>query len=357
MQLSSRILTALAVLILAVAVVAVRAGSPGTVEAATGTIDVLNVGTCYATDGEVFGASDCDAGDGAEDYDVTGRDDVSEVATVYATYSHDPKTAPDSPRAVLENSNLIKISIADTGRDKRTPVLLPAGNAPAANPDPCVDAECVFSREDDDETTDDESGYLQIIQKEYKDLEGVTEGTMSWQSRGVTTTTTEFEIDSPGVETGITIIRSDNTIEYMPMDVADDSLISFWGRIDPDGDGVADPGPLMNLKGQLKLDEDVGPGGTSHAAEEGSAVAPWLSIQKSIEDDTTIELMYIVYHTSEYETLVGGIDEDAYDGTVELASPPDFSNAEEKLTLSLSLRRGRWTRRQADVAPARDRTI
>ena len=36
MQLSSRILTALAVLILAVAVVAVRAGSPGTVEAATG---------------------------------------------------------------------------------------------------------------------------------------------------------------------------------------------------------------------------------------------------------------------------------------------------------------------------------
>ena len=50
MQLSSRILTALAVLILAVAVVAVRAGSPGTVEAATGTIDVVNVGTCYTTD-------------------------------------------------------------------------------------------------------------------------------------------------------------------------------------------------------------------------------------------------------------------------------------------------------------------
>ena len=50
MQLSSRILTALAVLILAVAVVAVRAGSPGTLEAATGTIDVVNVGTCYTTD-------------------------------------------------------------------------------------------------------------------------------------------------------------------------------------------------------------------------------------------------------------------------------------------------------------------
>ena len=59
MQLSSRILTALAVLILAVAVVAVRAGSPETAEAATGTIDVLNVGTCFATDDEVFEASDC----------------------------------------------------------------------------------------------------------------------------------------------------------------------------------------------------------------------------------------------------------------------------------------------------------
>ena len=63
MQLSSRILTALAVLILAVAVVAVRAGSPGTVEAATGTIDVLNVGTCYTTNSDVFAVGACNDGD------------------------------------------------------------------------------------------------------------------------------------------------------------------------------------------------------------------------------------------------------------------------------------------------------
>jgi hypothetical protein len=329
-------LTALAVLILAVAVVAVRAGSPGTVEAATGTIDVLNVGTCYATDGEVFGASDCVDGDDDEGdnkgYEVTGRDDVSEVATVFATYSHDPKTAPDSPRAVLENSNLIKISIADTGRDKRTPVLLPAGDAPFEVDANCTTAEC-FSNADDPETEDvDESGYLQRIQKTYKGIEGVTVPTMSWQLRGVDNRNDSFEITGPGVETGISIIRSDDAIEYMPMDVADDSLISFWGRITRTG---GDPGALMNLKGQLKLDEDVGPGGTSDPAEENSAVAPWLSIQKSIEAGTTIELMYIVYHTSEYETLVGGLDEDAYDGTVELASPPDFSNAEEKTDAKL----------------------
>ena len=135
MQLSSRILTALAVLILAVAVVAVRAGSPDTVEAATGTVDVLNVGTCYTTDDEVFGVADCvddTAGDG---YDVADREEIVEVGAVYATYSFDPLTAPDSPRGILYNSNLIKISIADSGRDKRTPILLAAGNAPVENVD------------------------------------------------------------------------------------------------------------------------------------------------------------------------------------------------------------------------------
>ena len=80
---------------------------------------MLNVGTCYTTDDEVFGEGDCDwmATTTWRDnvaYNVADRDDVSEVGTVYATYSHDPKTAPDSPRAVLENSNLIKISISDS---------------------------------------------------------------------------------------------------------------------------------------------------------------------------------------------------------------------------------------------------
>ena len=73
MQLSSRILTALAVLILAVAVVAVRGGSSGTVEAATGTIDVLNVGTCYTTNSDVFAVGECDDGDGNPRY-VLQRD-------------------------------------------------------------------------------------------------------------------------------------------------------------------------------------------------------------------------------------------------------------------------------------------
>ena len=139
MQLSSRILTALAVLILAVAVVAVRAGSPGTVEAATGTINVLNVGTCYTTDTDVFGVGDCDDGDGNNPddpdkagYDVAFRDSVTKVDSVYATYAVDPKTSGDQPRVIVANSDLIKINIEDKGRDKRIGVLYPVGTPPPA---------------------------------------------------------------------------------------------------------------------------------------------------------------------------------------------------------------------------------
>ena len=113
MQLSSRILTALAVLILAVAVVAVRAGSTGTVEAATGTISVLNVGTCYTTDTDVFGLGECDDGDGGMTPTKMATTRVTrskrtasrglritKVDTVYATYAIDPKTSGEEPRAI-----------------------------------------------------------------------------------------------------------------------------------------------------------------------------------------------------------------------------------------------------------------
>ena len=113
-------------LILAVAVVAVRAGSPDTVEAATGDISVLNVGTCYTTNTDAFGVGDCDDGDsnseadGNEGYNVAGRDSISEADSVFATYAIDPKTSGDRPRAILKNADLIKISIEDKNRDKRT---------------------------------------------------------------------------------------------------------------------------------------------------------------------------------------------------------------------------------------------
>ena len=205
MQLSSRILTALAVLILAVAVVAVRAGSPGTVEAATGTIDVLNVGTCYATDAELFDAdTDCDDADTEDGYSVAGRDEVAEAGTVYATYAHDPKTAPDSPRAVLEKSNLIKISISDSGRDRRTPVLLPVGNATRQR---------LFTLGDNPETEMIETEFpltplenLALIREDYAGIDVEEDFYMQWRRRDETSAV-EVDLVTSGSETGIRIVR------------------------------------------------------------------------------------------------------------------------------------------------------
>ena len=51
---------------------------------------------------------------------------------VYATYAIDPKSSGEQPRAIAANSDVIKISIDDKGRDKRTGVIYRAGSAAAA---------------------------------------------------------------------------------------------------------------------------------------------------------------------------------------------------------------------------------
>ena len=337
-------------LILAVAVVAVRAGSPDTVEAATGTIDVLNVGTCYTTDSEVFEVGECVADTTGADYDVADRDEIVEVGTVYATYAHDPLTAPDDPRGVLYNSNLIKISIADTGRDKRTPILLAAGDAPV-NDDAdtgcgAVDNPCDFDQENIPATDDTviEKGYLQIIRDDFNKI-ALDNESFRWQKRGETVFDAAFTENGNGVIDGISIVKADqNTDPYKPMDVADDSLVTFYGRVtsDLDNNGTVDNdeyGPLRKLT-EFKLDEDVGSGRI--ALEDGPGtqeVAPWLSIQKSITSGATVNLMYIVYHTSEFETLIGGEkaadyvvdanDDDIPDDAELAKSQPDFSKAED----------------------------
>ena len=58
MQLSARILTALAVLAFTVAVVA-GSGVTNEVSAATGTIDALNVGACTTTNADDFSLDNC----------------------------------------------------------------------------------------------------------------------------------------------------------------------------------------------------------------------------------------------------------------------------------------------------------
>ena len=355
MQLSSRILTALAVLILAVTVVAVRAGSSGTVEAATGTIDVVNVGTCYTTDSEVFGIGDCDDGDGG-DYEVAERTTITETGSVFATYAHDPKTAPDDPRGVLENSNLIKISISDSERDKRTPVLLRAGNEETE----LITVDDVGTEDVDESSVHD---YLVEIRKDFAGID-IPDPGFTWQERSIITPTAfTLTTADQGVEEGITIIKATGvTEEFKPMDVADESLVTIYGTltVDKNNDGdTNDEGEVefKKLNNELSLDEDVGTGYTVDEQGPGSLeVAPWISLQVSLPDGATATVQYIVYHTSEQEVLIGGRSENAGDSanagyattvdetttedvdeTVLRGDAPDFTKAERKAGSALLL--------------------
>ena len=125
----SKMLGALALftLIGALFVMQSAAISPPTADAATGTIHALNVGTCLTTDLATFEDEMCKlSGDGTGDSPVKWevRGEVDEVSTLYATYAYDPKTASDEPRVIIQDADLIKISISDSGRDKRTGVLI-----------------------------------------------------------------------------------------------------------------------------------------------------------------------------------------------------------------------------------------
>ena len=336
MQLSSRILTALAVLILAVAVVAVRAGSPDTVGAATGTIDVLNVGTCYATDAEVFDAADCVDGDDNTDdnegYNVADREEVAEVGTVYATYAYDPKTAPDAPRGILENSNRIKVSISDTGRDKRTPVLVVAGDGDIVNVVNCettTPVSCFDNEDTDADDNVDSRGYLQIIRDDL-DISSLTlEPGVGWSERGENYGNA-FAVTQNGLVNGITIVRDVNvdppaTIRPM-FEMGDDSPIDIYGILDTDGDlNTPADGKFQKLNKYLPIDEDVGSGRDfDETGEEEPEVAPWFSVRASIPGGSTANVMYVVYRTSEREILAGGIEEREY-----AVEPPAFEDTDE----------------------------
>ncbi len=328
MQLSSRILTALAVLILAVAVVAVRAGSTGTVEAATGTIDVVNVGTCYTTSTDVFGVGDCNDGDDTEGYSVAGRDGIMKVDSVYATYAIDPKTSGEEPRAIATNSDVIKISINDKGRDKRTGVLFAVdGSSPPllsttdTPPVPTADAQTITRAigltsmlEDElaagppaptDGTAADPASVTNSVitlteeatNVAFAQRDGGTSGTIANSGDA------EFELALTSGGTGDPASR--------PMAPKDDGKVYWFGTVT----GGTNAG-FRNLTDEfIELDEDLSSG------DSDAGIAPWMRVTASVPAGQSIQVQYIYYQTSEQEELFGGAKEDQYgttgdDGTV-----------------------------------------
>ena len=130
--------------------------------------------------------------------------EVGEVATVYATYAHDPKTAADNPRAVLKNSNLIKISISDPDRNLQTPVLLPVGNAErdvtpvGDNPATTDVTETDFKLEPTDE--------LLTIREDFGGIDIEDDFYMQWRRR-TDTNAVEVLLETSGVQTGFRIVK------------------------------------------------------------------------------------------------------------------------------------------------------
>ena len=310
MQLSSRILTALAVLILAVAVVGVRSASTGTVEAATGTIDVVNVGTCYTTNDDAFTVADCDDGDGnvagstTEGYNVAGRDAITEVSTgasVYATYAIDPKTSGDAPRAILTNSDLIKISIEDKKRDKRTGKIYPVSAAA--------------------KTTGLDAAQTAVIDKSLtdKELKEISSGTPALVQ--LASTKAFFSVTPDGgsppdiVSSGLVKLNltddndpgDDDTAN--PMAPRGDGKIVWFGCVVASSVNTCaysgSDANFKDLKNYISLDEDLSSGVRNE-------IAPWMRVTASVPAGQKVIIDYVYYQTSKPEVIIGGCQSGDY---------------------------------------------
>ncbi len=330
MQLSARILTALAVLAFTVAVVAGR-GATEEVSAATGTIDAMNVGACTTTNGDALKIGDCKIGnDGLGNttafFEAGTLDEAIEVDELYATYAHDPKTAAEAPRGIIANADLIKISIKDTGRDRRDPVLIAVSNSANDGPNTALasaefqddgttaasPAPPIFDGEDTDGTDDrftladdyvsgdpdtitGDGGSLEVVADSVgvkpEELAGLALETSYF---GIGATTADANFDASG---SYTIVWR-GTGGFQP--IAPDGKVKFFGCVD-ETIGTADScetgSGFEDIGGNVKLDEDVVSG------ENGT---PAMVLNVSVPTGGEVLLQVVYYETSDEENLVGG---------------------------------------------------
>ncbi len=256
-SMKSKMLGALALFTLVGALLVMQSAGSGApnADAATGTIHALNMGTCLTTSTDAF-SGDCESLDG-DDWEV--RDKKIQVSTLYATYAHDPKTASDEPRAILEGSDLLKIQISDPGRDKRTDVWIrgkgvdgtvtyPGGMAPIY----------------------EDGGIMLEVDGEDAIIKTSGNATLTFAGTGVS-----------------------------PMDINGD--IKFYGC---EAAAAAEcSGELDDLSSLIGVDEDGSSGGRGDGS---TSISPWLSVNASVPTDMQINIYAIKYETSSIENLVGG---------------------------------------------------
>ena len=336
MQLSARILTALAVLAFAVGVVAGAQNATNEVSAATGTIDALNVGACTTNNADVFSLSNCTQTTAF--YEQGALEDLIEVESVYATYAHDPKTAAENPRAIIEDSDLVRVSVSDKGRDRRDPVLITSNNTAfdgtGADGDP-FSATPVFAN--DGTQTDAQKQKLlasvddpaSTVATDIINPQAVVAGS----ALGDDTKTAdlppleqviEFNADDTNADEifqssgtyqvlfGETDVSNAPDEDFKPIadPKAHGGTVKFFGRVDdglaatdaqeaPQGDGVSGPGPFQDIGKWVKIDEDVISGDTN--------VAPAIKLNVSVPTAGSVQLQLIYYETSGIEYIQGGV--------------------------------------------------
>ena len=325
-SMKSKMLGALALftLIGALFVMQSAAISPPTADAATGTIHALNVGTCLTTDLATFEDEMCklSASEGMTGTGVAWevREEVEEVSTLYATYAYDPKTASDEPRVIMQDADLIKISISDSGRDKRTGVLIRG----ASNDDAGLD--------DDDHDTDAATKQLgEVIRADLDadDLDyqhgdpspGVpVEDDIKFSSE--ISTSNGIKVHAAGTEDSsiiansgnftLNFARSDDDLDTVAQgdqlwqfdpgdfDVDNGAVVRFYGCV-TDANNCDDPTDVIEkLKDYLRVDED-----TSNGRAFGNT-APWLGVNASVPAGDDVVILAIYYRTSDVENMVGG---------------------------------------------------
>ena len=245
------------------------------VDAATGVIDALNVGTCLATDDRVFEEESCHLSNRSAGWEI--RDEVEEVSTLYATYAHDPKTGWDEPRAILQDSDLLKVSISDPGRDKRSPVLVLG------------------------EGHSEITGGLAEIKRLLVNRDLIeSDDSVAFESGAVLTVRggpSPAQINASGSHT----LNMSGSSSYRPMDV--DGDIRFFGCVTSAAScsvGSGGDDELADISSSLPVDEDRSSGSNS------PSIAPWLVVNASVPADRDVLIYAMYYETSGREEMVGG---------------------------------------------------
>ena len=305
MQLSARILTALAVLAFTVAVVA-GSGVTNEVSAATGTIDALNVGACTTTNADDFDLENCSQV--AARYQQEALEDLIEVDSLYATYAHDPKTGAENPRAIIMDGDLIRISITDTDRDRRDPVLITSAQTFAGAEDPYTGTPPVLRTGDDAGTQDEtEPNAAMVVADEVGvGIDDLPDLEDEVQFDGANNNTSYI---GSGTYEVIWERDQNETDKFKPIASAENrGVVKFFGRVHDGldetegGDGIAGFGPFRDIGAYVSLDEDV----ISGEEDTPPVMTLNISVPDAASADEGVQIQVIYYETSGIEYIQGG---------------------------------------------------